>query len=76
MSRSNRQLIMALVAISCFSLTTGCTATALGAVATIGATAIQDPRSIGTQIDDTNAVARISLRLSDIEGLSESSDIE
>ncbi|MDC1346472.1 BON domain-containing protein [Glaciecola sp.] len=76
MSRSNRQLIMGLVAISCFSLTTGCTAIALGAVATIGATASQDPRSIGTQIDDTNAVARISLRLSEIEGLSEASDIE
>lgn len=76
MSRSNRQLIMGLVAISCFSLTTGCTAIALGTVATIGATASQDPRSIGTQIDDTNAVARISLRLSEIEGLSEASDIE
>ena len=76
MSRSNSQLIMGLVAISCFSLTTGCTAIALGAVATIGATASQDPRSIGTQIDDTNAVARISLRLSEIEGLSEASDIE
>lgn len=76
MSRSNRQLIMGLVAISCFSLTTGCTAIALSAVATIGATASQDPRSIGTQIDDTNAVARISLRLSEIEGLSEASDIE
>lgn len=76
MSRSNRQLIMGLVAISCFSLTTGCTAIALGAIATIGATASQDPRSIGTQIDDTNAVARISLRLSEIEGLSEASDIE
>ncbi|MEN8770046.1 MAG: BON domain-containing protein [Glaciecola sp.] len=76
MSRSNRQLIMGLVAISCVSLTTGCTAIALGAVATIGATASQDPRSIGTQLDDTNAVARISLRLSEIEGLSEASDIE
>jgi osmotically-inducible protein OsmY len=76
MSCSNRQLIMGLVAISCFSLTTGCTAIALGTVATIGATASQDPRSIGTQIDDTNAVARISLRLSEIEGLSEASDIE
>jgi osmotically-inducible protein OsmY len=76
MSRSNRQIVMGLVALSCVSLTTGCTAIALGTVATIGATASQDPRSIGTQIDDTNAVARISLRLSEIEGLSDVSDIE
>jgi osmotically-inducible protein OsmY len=67
---------MGVIALSCVGLTTGCTAIALGTVATIGATASQDPRSIGTQIDDTNAVARISLRLSEIEGLSDVSDIE
>ncbi|MDG1122383.1 MAG: BON domain-containing protein [Glaciecola sp.] len=76
MRRSNRHMLMGVIALSCVGLTTGCTAIALGTVATIGATASQDPRSIGTQIDDTNAVARISLRLSEIEGLSDVSDIE
>ncbi len=76
MRRSNLHMLMGVIALSCVGLTTGCTAIALGTVATIGATASQDPRSIGTQIDDTNAVARISLRLSEIEGLSDVSDIE
>lgn len=76
MIRNNRHMLMGVIALSCVGLTTGCTAIALGTVATIGATASQDPRSIGTQIDDTNAVARISSRLSEIEGLSDVSDIE
>jgi len=71
-----RNVLMSLFAISCVAATSGCTAIALGTVATIGATASQDPRSIGTQIDDTNAVARISLRLSEIEGLSAASNID
>ncbi|CAI8223554.1 MAG: Uncharacterised protein [Glaciecola sp. HTCC2999] len=71
-----RVVILSISLIFSLSVLSGCTAIAIGTVATIGASASQDPRSIGTQIDDTNAVARISLALSRIEGLSEVSNIQ
>lgn len=71
-----RKPIMSVSILLILSSLSGCTAIAIGTVATISATASQDPRSIGTQIDDTNAVARISLALSRIEGLSDESNIQ
>lgn len=76
MNHPLRITIISLSLVLSLSVLSGCTAIAIGTVATIGATASQDPRSIGTQIDDTNAVARISLALSRIEGLSEISNIQ
>ncbi len=74
-ARRSNLLSFVLIAVMTSSLS-GCTAVAIGTIATIGAAASQDPRSLGTQLDDTNAVARVSNTLSNIDGLDAVSNID
>ncbi len=54
----------------------GCTVVALSSAVAVGASSSSDPRSVGTQIDDTNNALSIGNRITKIEGLSAESNID
>jgi osmotically-inducible protein OsmY len=54
----------------------GCTVVAIGSAVAVGASSSADPRSLGTQLDDTNNALSIGNRINKIEGLSTESNID
>ncbi|MET1219115.1 MAG: BON domain-containing protein [Glaciecola sp.] len=54
----------------------GCTVVALGSAVAVGASSSADPRSIGTQLDDTNNALSIGNHINKIAGIQAASNID
>lgn len=73
-----KNLKFSILALSLTTLLTlqGCAVVAIGSAVAVGASSSSDPRSVGTQLDDTNNALSIGNRINKIEGLSEVSNID
>lgn len=74
--RKNMKISVLALSLTALLAIQGCAVVAIGSAVAVGASSSSDPRSVGTQLDDTNNALSIGNRINKIEGLSAVSNID
>ena len=74
--RKNMKLSLLTLSLTALLAVQGCAVVAIGSAVAVGASSSSDPRSVGTQLDDTNNALSIGNRINKIDGLSAESNID